>query len=86
MEQVTACIENAATNTNIEPLLSRQISGGRPQISPENKVLMTLWYITGQEPYSQISDRSNISESTACDATRIVLQTIHDFLTTKSIK
>ena len=42
--------------------------------------------ITGQELYSRISGRFKISESTTCDSTHIVLQTIHGFLTTKLIK
>ena len=83
---VPASSGNAATHNNIESLLSCQIPGGQPQTSLENEVLMILWYITGQESYLWISNRFNSSKSIACDATFGVLQTIHDFLTTRFIK
>ncbi|XP_021342661.1 uncharacterized protein LOC110443037 [Mizuhopecten yessoensis] len=48
----------------IPELARRQTKAGRPQISLERELLMTLWFLGTQETVKSICDRFDVQEST----------------------
>lgn len=43
----------------------KEVSPGKPEIGLEKQLQLTLWFLGNQEPYRTISDRFNVSLSTA---------------------
>lgn len=50
--------------------------GGRPMISPENSVYMTIWYLANSESFRQLADRFNVTLSCAYNKIRSVCKHI----------
>ena len=76
---------NAANLNQVTGLKVRVYGGGRPQLPDQIKVLLSIWYISGKEPYCRIADRFGVSESTACTITRTIFRVISESLMPKFI-
>lgn len=50
---------------------------GRPKITPKKAVLMTVWYLSNQETFRQVSDRFNVTKSSAH---RVIKKVINYFV------
>ena len=79
------CISNVCTENNITGITDRQSSGGSPQKSLHERVLVMIWFLATQDKYASIADRFGMSESTACTAVRNLFEFISDNLLQKFV-
>lgn len=74
-------IELLCQKLSVAPLLTeRAIPGGRPPISLEKKVLMTIRYLVSQETLKELSDRFGVTEFGFLRSRRQVIQSINSHL------
>lgn len=78
-------ITEVCCTENISGILCRHSTGGRVQISLEDRLLMLLWYLASLDKYAAIADRFGVSESTASCAIRNLLQFVKENLVQKMI-
>ena len=64
--------------------LTPNIQRGRPSVSPEKKLLVTIWYIAHQDTIHRISDQFNITDSSVLRCTdqvfHVVLHSLKKFI------
>lgn len=73
-------ITEVATEENISGITERIGSGGTPQKTLEERILMMLWYMASLDKFSSLADRFGMAESTACRALHDMLHFIHQYL------
>jgi len=66
-------LEAFANRCEIPQQLDR---GGRPPVSVEKHLLITLWFLGNQEPFRSVADRFNVAESCAFKCLRRVCQAL----------
>uniref|UniRef100_A0A8W8HP13 DDE Tnp4 domain-containing protein n=1 Tax=Magallana gigas TaxID=29159 RepID=A0A8W8HP13_MAGGI len=80
-------LELLCENLALHPTLStRIVSGGRPQILLEKKILMTLRYLASQETICKLSDRFGVSEHCFLKSKKQVIMAVIDTFFNKCIK
>uniref|UniRef100_A0A8W8MGB1 DDE Tnp4 domain-containing protein n=1 Tax=Magallana gigas TaxID=29159 RepID=A0A8W8MGB1_MAGGI len=80
-------LELLCENLALHPTLStRIVSGGRPQILLEKKILMTLRYLASQETICELSDRFGVSEHCFLKSKKQVIMAVIDTFFNKCIK
>lgn len=71
----------------LHPALStRVVSGGRPSIQVDKKILMTLRYLASQETICELSDRFGVSEHCYLNSKKQVITAVIDTFFNKCIK
>lgn len=74
-------------NLTLHPILStRIVSGARPQIPLEKKILMTLRYLASQETICELNYRFGVSEHCFLKSKKQVIRAVIDTFFQKCIK
>ncbi|KAJ8911998.1 hypothetical protein NQ315_003280 [Exocentrus adspersus] len=66
---ITSAFKGKITTAGVLPIHSY----GRKKILPKTAFLMSLWYISNNETFRQVSDRFNISKSSAYRTTKKIM-------------
>uniref|UniRef100_A0A1Y1JVQ6 Nuclease HARBI1 n=1 Tax=Photinus pyralis TaxID=7054 RepID=A0A1Y1JVQ6_PHOPY len=67
----------------IGPKISENVvKPGRPSVSPETQLLLTLWILGTPDSYRSVSDRFNVGKATAVISVRRVVKALYDHVHT----